>query len=70
MAEFPIIAKIKDKQEVAKDTLMVTLDLQGQEVEFVPGQYFFIELINPPYPDDRAARRHFSINWNGLSIKA
>lgn len=54
-------AKIQSKQEVAKDTLLVVYDLLGQEVTFKPGQYFFVTLINPPYPDERGNKRHFSI---------
>lgn len=56
-------AKIKDKKEIAKDTLLVTFDLLGEKINFKPGQYFFITLLNPPYidNDDRGSRRHFSI---------
>jgi len=35
-------ARIKDKHEVAKGTLMVTFDLLGEEVDFQPGQYFWV----------------------------
>jgi NAD(P)H-flavin reductase len=35
-------ARIKEKQEVAKGTLLVTFDLLGEEVDFKPGQYFFV----------------------------
>ena len=34
-------ARISDKQEIARETLLVTLDLLGEQVEFQPGQYFF-----------------------------
>jgi ferredoxin-NADP reductase len=54
-------ARIKEKQEVAKGTLLVTFDLLGQEVNFEPGQYFFVTLTDPPYDDERGARRHFSV---------
>jgi NAD(P)H-flavin reductase len=54
-------AKIKDKREVAKGTLMVTFDLLGEEVDFTPGQYFWVELLNPPYDDDKGPRRHISV---------
>jgi ferredoxin-NADP reductase len=54
-------ARIKEKQEVAKGTLMVVFDLLGHEVDFVPGQYFWVELIDPPYEDDKGSRRHISV---------
>jgi ferredoxin-NADP reductase len=54
-------AKIKEKREVAKGTLMVTFDLLGHEVDFKPGQYFWVELLNPPYDDEKGARRHISV---------
>lgn len=56
-------AKIKEKKEIAKDTLWVTFDLLGKKINFKPGQYFFITLLNPPYidSDERGSRRHFSI---------
>jgi ferredoxin-NADP reductase len=54
-------AKIKEKREVAKGTLMVTFDLLGHEVDFKPGQYFWVELLNPPYEDEKGSRRHISV---------
>jgi ferredoxin-NADP reductase len=54
-------AKIKEKTEVAKGTLMVVFDLLGEQVEFVPGQYFWVELPNRGYDDERGLRRHISI---------
>jgi len=54
-------ARIKEKREVAKGTLLVIFDLLGQEVDFKPGQYFFVTLTDPPYDDERGARRHFSV---------
>jgi ferredoxin-NADP reductase len=54
-------AKIKEKREVAKGTLMVVFDLLGHEVDFKPGQYFWVELLNPPYDDEKGARRHISV---------
>lgn len=53
-------AKIKSKEMVAKDTLQVKLSVDPS-ITFTPGQYLFISLINPPLPDDRNNRRHFSI---------
>lgn len=54
-------AAIKDKREVAKDTLKVDFDLLGENVDFKPGQFFVINLIDPPYDDEKGSRRHFSI---------
>ena len=54
-------ARVAEKQEVAKGTLLVVFDLLGEEVEFTAGQYFFVTLLDPPYDDERGARRHFSV---------
>jgi ferredoxin-NADP reductase len=54
-------AKIKEKTEVATGTLLVVFDLQGEEVEFEPGQYFWVELPDRGYEDERGLRRHITI---------
>jgi ferredoxin-NADP reductase len=54
-------ATVAEKREVAKGTLMVVFDLQGEEVDFEPGHYFFVNLLDPPYEDERGGRRHFSV---------
>jgi ferredoxin-NADP reductase len=54
-------ATVKEKREVAKGTLMVVFDLQGAEVDFEAGQYFFVNLLDPPYDDERGGRRHFTV---------
>jgi ferredoxin-NADP reductase len=54
-------AKIKEKREVAKGTLMVVFDLLGEEVDFHPGQYFWVTLLDPPYDDEKGPRRHISV---------
>jgi ferredoxin-NADP reductase len=54
-------AKIKEKIEVAKGTLMVVFDLLGKEVDFTPGQYFWVTLIDPPYDDEKGPKRHISV---------
>ena len=54
-------ATIKEKREVAKGTLMVTFDLLGAELDWTAGQYFWVELLDPPYDDERGARRHISV---------
>jgi ferredoxin-NADP reductase len=52
---------IKEKREVAKGTLLVIFDLLGEEVDFRPGQYFWVELLDPPYDDEKGPRRHISV---------
>jgi ferredoxin-NADP reductase len=54
-------AKIKEKREVAKGTLMVVFDLLGEEADFRPGQYFWVTLLDPPYDDEKGPRRHISV---------
>jgi ferredoxin-NADP reductase len=54
-------ATIKEKREVAKGTLFVTFDLDGEAVDFQPGQYFWVELLDPPYDDDKGPRRHITV---------
>src|SRR4051794_24006192 len=54
-------AKIKEKREVAKGTLMVVFDLLGEEVEFEAGQYFWVTLLDPPYDDEKGPRRHITV---------
>ena len=54
-------AVIKDKVEVARGTLLVTFDLLGDDVDFRPGQYFWVELLDPPYDDEKGARRHITV---------
>jgi ferredoxin-NADP reductase len=54
-------ALIKEKQEVAKGTLLVTFDLLGEEVDFRPGQYFFVTLPDVGHQDDKGLRRHITV---------
>jgi ferredoxin-NADP reductase len=54
-------ARIKEKQEVAKGTLLVTFDLLGDEVEFRPGQYFHVTLPNRGDDDEKGLRRHITV---------
>jgi ferredoxin-NADP reductase len=53
-------ATVKEKREVARGTLLVVFDA-GERFEFEPGQYFWVELLDPPYTDDRGSRRHISV---------
>ena len=54
-------ARIKEKRELAKGTLLVTFDLLGAEVDFRPGQYFFVNLPDVGHQDDKGLRRHISV---------
>jgi ferredoxin-NADP reductase len=53
-------ATIREKREVAKGTLFVLIDLGGTELDYRPGQYFWVELLDPPHEDEQGARRHFT----------
>lgn len=53
-------ATIKEKREVAHRTLLVLFDLGGSELDYRPGQYFWVELLEPPYQDEKGARRHIT----------
>jgi ferredoxin-NADP reductase len=54
-------AVIKEKTPVALGTLLVVFDLQGEEVDFRPGQYFWVTLLDPPYDDEKGPRRHITV---------
>jgi ferredoxin-NADP reductase len=54
-------ALVKETREVAKGTLEVVFDLQGREVDFRPGQYFWVELLESRYQDEKGLRRHISV---------
>jgi ferredoxin-NADP reductase len=53
-------ARVKEKREVARGTLFFEFDV-GDEVDFTPGQYFWVEVLNPPFEDERGPRRHISL---------
>ena len=54
-------ARIKEKREVAKGTLLVTFDLLDEEVDFTPGQYFFVTLPDVGHQDEKGLRRHITV---------
>jgi len=54
-------ARIKEKREIAKGTLLVTFDLLGEKVDFKPGQYFFVTLPDVGHQDDKGLRRHITV---------
>jgi ferredoxin-NADP reductase len=51
---------IKEKREVAKGTLLALFDLGNAELDYRPGQYFWVELLNAPYQDEKGVRRHIT----------
>src|SRR5438105_4796295 len=54
-------ARIEQKEEVAKGTLLVIFDLLGEEVDFRAGQYFFVTLPDVGHQDEKGLRRHISV---------
>jgi ferredoxin-NADP reductase len=55
-------ARVAERHEVALGTLFVTFDLDDAPTpEWQPGQYFWVELLDPPYEDERGPRRHITI---------
>jgi ferredoxin-NADP reductase len=54
-------ATVKETREVAKGTLLVVFDLQGEEVDFRAGQYFWVELPDRGHEDEKGLRRHISV---------
>jgi ferredoxin-NADP reductase len=54
-------ALVKETRQVCQGTLLVVFDLQGEEVDFRPGQYFWVELPNRGYEDEKGLRRHISV---------
>lgn len=57
--KFKMKAIIKDRKEIAEGSLWVKFQL-SKEIDFKPGQYFFITIFNPPYHDGKGSIRHFS----------
>lgn len=54
-------AEIKEKKEIAKGTLLIKFDLLGKNINFKPGQYFFITIPKLNYSDNKGNIRHFSV---------
>ena len=54
-------AEIIDKKEIAEGILWVKFNLLGKKIDFKPGQFFYINLIKPPYNDSKGISRHFTI---------
>jgi ferredoxin-NADP reductase len=56
-----MLAKLKEKREIAQGVLYVVFDLQGQDLPFMAGQFITITLINPAYTDNRGNKRYLGI---------
>jgi ferredoxin-NADP reductase len=54
-------ATVKETREVAQGTLLVIFDLQGEQLDFRPGQYFWVELPDRGHEDEKGLRRHISV---------
>ena len=51
---------IKEKQEIAKGTVLFTFDAPGGGLSWVPGQYVSLKL-DLRFPDEKGPQRYFSI---------
>ncbi len=56
--------RLKEKREIAKETLYLEFDLLGQELNFEPGQFFQLTLLNPTYSDERGNSRYLGFANN------
>jgi ferredoxin-NADP reductase len=54
-------ATIKEKREVAEQTLLVVFDVGAERPDFRPGQYFWVELPDRGHSDEKGLRRHISV---------
>lgn len=55
-----MIGKIQQKSTIATNTLSIIFTL-AEPLKFQAGQFFFLELKNPPFTDERGNSRHFTI---------
>jgi ferredoxin-NADP reductase len=51
--------KLTKKTEISDKYLLFEFESLEQKVEFIPGQFFSLTLINPPYTDNRGNSRYF-----------
>lgn len=51
--------QLKDRREIAKGVLLIKFDTLGKSINFEPGQFFTLTLINPPFTDERGNYRIF-----------
>jgi ferredoxin-NADP reductase len=54
-------ATVKEKREVAEQTLLAIFEVGADRPDFRPGQYFWVELPDRGHHDDKGLRRHISI---------
>lgn len=53
-------ATIINRKTIAKGTIQVDFKVD-KNITFIPGQYFFLILKNPPFTDGKGDERHFTI---------
>lgn len=54
--------RLKARRPETADVISFIFDLNGQPLEYRPGQYLFYELDALAFPDERGNRRHFTIS--------
>lgn len=54
-------AAISRREQVAEGTMRFDFDLGEATLDFQPGQFFNIDLVDAPYTDERGNHRHFTI---------
>ena len=59
MADY--LLPLKERKEIAEDTMAFWFDISGTNFNFKPGQYAVFTLINPPLTDEEGNIRNFSI---------
>ncbi len=61
-------ATIINREQVAEGTMRFDYDLGGDSLDYRPGQFFNLDLIDPPYTDEKGSHRHFTI-LNSPNVK-
>ncbi len=54
-------ATLKERRQVAEGTMCFEFDLGVESLVYRPGQFFNLDLIDPPYSDEKGSHRHFTI---------
>ncbi len=54
--------RLKERRLETTDVMSFIFDLGGQQLEYRPGQFLHYELDALTFPDERGARRHFTIS--------
>jgi|GEM_PF-894666 len=55
-------AQVLEKKQIAKRTWEYTITCQQNDFTFLAGQYIWINLVDPAFPDEHGNRRAFSIS--------